>query len=162
VCFRVRSVMQQGIDLTKDPFAMQRLREAAEKAKIELSSTVQVCICSCLCTTVAVCVCIVCVCYLSLSLNSFTDTRFCQTQKTVQTDVNLPYITADKVGAKHLHVKLARSKFESLVEDLVKRTIAPCEKVGMHLFQVYVYVWCVVLFVLTQRVCVCACVCVRV
>ncbi|MEZ4216697.1 MAG: molecular chaperone DnaK [Myxococcota bacterium] len=73
----------QGIDLTKDPMAMQRLREAAEKAKIELSSA----------TT---------------------------------TDINLPYITADQSGPKHLTLKLSRSKFEQLIEDLVDRTLAPC------------------------------------
>jgi molecular chaperone DnaK len=67
----------------KDPLAMQRLKEAAEKAKIELSSS-------------------------------------------QQTDINLPYITADATGPKHLNVKLTRAKLESLVEDLVKRTIEPC------------------------------------
>ncbi len=73
----------QGVDLTKDVLALQRLKEAAEKAKIELSS------------------------------NS-------------QTDVNLPYITADASGPKHLNVKLTRAKLESLVEELIERTIAPC------------------------------------
>jgi len=73
----------QGIDLTKDPMAMQRLREAAEKAKIELSSA----------TT---------------------------------TDINLPYVTADQSGPKHLALKLSRSKFEQLIEDLVERTLGPC------------------------------------
>lgn len=73
----------QGMDLRGDPLAMQRLKEAAEKAKIELSST-------------------------------------------QQTDVNLPYITADATGPKHLNVKVSRAKLESLVEDLVTRTIAPC------------------------------------
>ncbi len=73
-----------GIDLHKDPLALQRLKESAEKAKIELSSN-------------------------------------------QQTDVNLPYITADASGPKHLHIKLTRSKLESLVEDLVERTIAPCK-----------------------------------
>ena len=73
----------QGIDLSKDPMAIQRLREAAEKAKIELSSA-------------------------------------------VSTDINLPYITADKSGPKHLTMKLSRSKFEQLVEDLVDRTLEPC------------------------------------
>jgi len=73
----------QGMDLRGDPLAMQRLKEAAEKAKIELSST-------------------------------------------QQTDVNLPYITADASGPKHLNVKVTRAKLESLVEDLVKRTIDPC------------------------------------
>ncbi|MDH3685535.1 MAG: molecular chaperone DnaK [Myxococcales bacterium] len=75
----------QGIDLTKDPMAMQRLREAAEKAKIELSTS--------------------------------------QT-----TDVNLPYVTADQSGPKHLNLKLSRAKFEQLVEDLVERTLEPCRK----------------------------------
>ncbi len=73
-----------GIDLHSDPLALQRLKEAAEKAKIELSSA-------------------------------------------QQTDVNLPYITADSSGPKHLNIKLTRAKLESLVEDLVKRTIAPCK-----------------------------------
>ncbi|WP_337013178.1 molecular chaperone DnaK [Pantoea sp. AS142] len=72
----------QGIDLHNDPLAMQRLKEAAEKAKIELSSA-------------------------------------------QQTDVNLPYITADATGPKHLNIKVTRSKLESLVEDLVARSIAP-------------------------------------
>jgi len=72
----------QGMDLTGDPLAMQRLKEAAEKAKIELSSA-------------------------------------------QQTDVNLPYITADSSGPKHLNVKLTRAKLESLVEDLVSRTLGP-------------------------------------
>ncbi|WP_290651510.1 molecular chaperone DnaK [Aquisalimonas sp.] len=74
----------QGIDLGGDRLAMQRLREAAEKAKIELSSS-------------------------------------------QQTEVNLPYITADQNGPKHLAVKVTRAKFESMVEDLVKRTIEPCK-----------------------------------
>ena len=74
----------QGIDLRGDPLAMQRLKEAAEKAKIELSST-------------------------------------------QQTDVNLPYITADQAGPKHLNIKLTRAKLEALVEDLVERTIEPCK-----------------------------------
>jgi molecular chaperone DnaK len=73
-----------GIDLRKDPLALQRLKEAAEKAKIELSSS-------------------------------------------QQTEVNLPYITADASGPKHLNVKVTRSKLESLVEELVARTIAPCQ-----------------------------------
>jgi len=72
----------QGMDLKGDPLAMQRLKEAAEKAKIELSSS-------------------------------------------QQTDVNLPYITADASGPKHLNVKVTRAKLESLVEDLVERTLAP-------------------------------------
>ncbi len=75
---------EQGIDLRKDAMALQRLREAAEKAKIELSST-------------------------------------------QQTDVNLPFITADQSGPKHLQMTITRSKFEQLVEDLVKKTIGPCE-----------------------------------
>lgn len=73
-----------GIDLHNDPLALQRLKEAAEKAKIELSSA-------------------------------------------QQTDVNLPYITADASGPKHLNIKLTRAKLESLVEALVERTIAPCK-----------------------------------
>ncbi len=75
---------EQGIDLRGDKLALQRLKEAAEKAKIELSST-------------------------------------------QQTEVNLPFITADQSGPKHLTMKLTRAKLESLVEDLIKRTIAPCE-----------------------------------
>ncbi|MTV12246.1 MULTISPECIES: molecular chaperone DnaK [Bradyrhizobium] len=74
---------QQGIDLRKDKLALQRLKEAAEKAKIELSTV-------------------------------------------TQTEVNLPFITADASGPKHLQVKITRAKFESLVEDLVQRTIEPC------------------------------------
>ena len=74
---------EQGVDLGKDVLALQRLKEAAEKAKIELSSS-------------------------------------------AQTDINLPYITADATGPKHLSVKLTRSKLESLVEELIERTIAPC------------------------------------
>lgn len=73
-----------GIDLHNDPLALQRLKEAAEKAKIELSSA-------------------------------------------QQTDVNLPYITADASGPKHLNIKLTRAKLESLVEKLVERTVAPCK-----------------------------------
>ncbi|MDB5571335.1 MAG: dnaK [Hyphomicrobiales bacterium] len=76
---------EQGIDLTKDKLALQRLKEAAEKAKIELSSA-------------------------------------------TQTDINLPYITADASGPKHLALKLTRSKFEALVDDLIQRTIEPCKK----------------------------------
>ncbi|MET0383162.1 MAG: molecular chaperone DnaK [Burkholderiaceae bacterium] len=74
---------EQGVDLTKDVLALQRLKEAAEKAKIELSSQ-------------------------------------------TQTDVNLPYITADASGPKHLNIKLTRAKLESLVEELIERTMAPC------------------------------------
>jgi molecular chaperone DnaK len=74
---------ESGIDVRKDPLAMQRLREAAEKAKIELSSS-------------------------------------------QQTEVNLPYITADAAGPKHLNMKLTRAKLESLVEDLVQKTLEPC------------------------------------
>jgi molecular chaperone DnaK len=76
---------EQGVDLKGDPLAMQRLKEAAEKAKIELSSG-------------------------------------------QQTDLNLPYITADASGPKHLNIKLSRAKLESLVDDLVERTIAPCRQ----------------------------------
>ena len=75
----------QGIDLSKDSMALQRLREAAEKAKIELSSS-------------------------------------------SQTDINLPYITVDQSGPKHMNMKLSRSKFESIVGDLIKRTVDPCLK----------------------------------
>ena len=74
---------EQGIDLAKDPMALQRLKEGAEKAKIELSSA-------------------------------------------VQTEVNMPYITADATGPKHLQIKLTRSKFESLVDELVQRSVGPC------------------------------------
>ena len=76
---------EQGMDLKGDPLAMQRLKEAAEKAKIELSSS-------------------------------------------QQTDVNLPYITADATGPKHLNVKITRAKLESLVEDLVQNSLAPCKQ----------------------------------
>ncbi|RUM98528.1 molecular chaperone DnaK [Pseudaminobacter arsenicus] len=75
---------EQGIDLKNDKLALQRLKEAAEKAKIELSST-------------------------------------------TQTEINLPFITADATGPKHLTLKLTRAKFESLVDDLVQRTIEPCK-----------------------------------
>ncbi|MDR7148994.1 molecular chaperone DnaK [Hydrogenophaga palleronii] len=74
---------EQGVDLTKDVLALQRLKEAAEKAKIELSSS-------------------------------------------AATDLNLPYITADASGPKHLNIKLTRAKLEALVEELIERTIAPC------------------------------------
>ena len=74
---------EQGVDLGKDVLALQRLKEAAEKAKIELSSG-------------------------------------------AQTDINLPYVTADASGPKHLNIKLSRSKLEALVEELIERTIAPC------------------------------------
>jgi molecular chaperone DnaK len=77
-----------GIDLSKDPLALQRLKEAAEKAKIELSSA-------------------------------------------SETDVNLPFITADASGPKHLNIKLSRSKLENLVEDLVKKnfkTLSRCSE----------------------------------
>ncbi|AMN46812.1 molecular chaperone DnaK [Steroidobacter denitrificans] len=74
---------ESGVDVRRDPLAMQRLKEAAEKAKIELSSS-------------------------------------------QQTEINLPYITADASGPKHLNIKLTRAKLESLVEDLVQRTIGPC------------------------------------
>jgi molecular chaperone DnaK len=74
----------QGVDLRNDPLALQRLKDGAEKAKIELSSS-------------------------------------------QQTDVNLPYITADASGPKHMNIKLTRAKLESLVEELVQRTLAPCK-----------------------------------
>ncbi len=74
---------EQGVDLSKDVLALQRLKEAAEKAKIELSNS-------------------------------------------AQTDINLPYVTADASGPKHLNIKLSRAKLEALVEELIERTIAPC------------------------------------
>ena len=76
---------EQGIDLLKDKLALQRLKEASEKAKIELSST-------------------------------------------TQTEINLPFITADQSGPKHLNMKLTRAKFENLVADLIERTMIPCQK----------------------------------
>jgi len=76
---------ENGIDLREDNLALQRLKEGAEKAKIELSST-------------------------------------------VQTEINLPFITADQSGPKHLNVKMTRAKLESLVDDLIQRTVAPCKK----------------------------------
>merc|ERR1712241_902908 len=76
---------EQGIDLTKDNMALQRVREAAEKAKVELSSS-------------------------------------------LQTDVNLPYLTTDATGPKHMNVKLTRAKFEQIVGDLIKKTVEPCHK----------------------------------
>ena len=75
---------ESGVDIRRDPLAMQRLKEASEKAKIELSSR-------------------------------------------QQTEVNLPYITADASGPKHLNINLTRAKLESLVEDLIEKTIAPCK-----------------------------------
>ena len=75
----------QAIDLSKDPMALQRLKEAAEKAKIELSGT-------------------------------------------MSTDINLPFITADQSGPKHLNYQLTRAKFEQLVDDLVQRTLEPIKK----------------------------------
>jgi molecular chaperone DnaK len=75
---------EQGVDLSKDVLALQRLKEAAEKAKIELSSS-------------------------------------------QSTDINLPYITADQTGPRHLSMKITRAKFEALVDDLIERTIKPCE-----------------------------------
>jgi molecular chaperone DnaK len=75
----------QGVDLSKDPMAMQRLKESAEKAKIELSNV-------------------------------------------VETDVNLPFITADASGPKHLQLKLTRAKLEQLVEDIIQRSVAPCRQ----------------------------------
>jgi molecular chaperone DnaK len=79
---------ETGVDLKKDPMAMQRLREAAEKAKCELSST-------------------------------------------TETDVNLPYLTMDSSGPKHMNIKMTRARFEQLVGDLIRRTIEPCKK-AMH------------------------------
>ncbi len=75
---------ESGVDVTRDPLAMQRLKEASEKAKIELSSS-------------------------------------------QQTDINLPYITADASGPKHLNIKLTRAKLESLVDELISKTIGPCK-----------------------------------
>merc|ERR1711997_385988 len=76
---------EQGIDLRKDAMALQRVREAAEKAKVELSSS-------------------------------------------VQTDINLPYLTMDQTGPKHMNMKLTRAKFESIVGDLIRKTVDPCNK----------------------------------
>ncbi len=75
----------QGIDLSGDPMAMQRLKEASEKAKIELSST-------------------------------------------QETDINLPFVTADQSGPKHMNIKLTRAKFEQMIEDIVKKTVGPCKQ----------------------------------
>jgi molecular chaperone DnaK len=75
---------ESGMDISQDPLALQRLKEAAEKAKIELSSN-------------------------------------------LQTDINLPYVTADSSGPKHLNMKLTRAKLESLVADLVEQTVTPCQ-----------------------------------
>jgi len=75
----------EGIDLSKDPMALQRLKEAAEKAKIELSTT-------------------------------------------IESNINLPFITADQNGPKHLNITLTRAKFEQLVDDLIQRTVDPCKK----------------------------------
>jgi molecular chaperone DnaK len=79
------NTVEVGIDLSNDPMAMQRLKEAAEKAKIELSSV-------------------------------------------VESEINLPYVTADQSGPKHLNLKLSRAKFEQLVEDLINRTLDPCRQ----------------------------------
>jgi len=76
---------ENGVDISKDPMALQRIKEAAEKAKVELSSS-------------------------------------------TNTEINLPYLTADSTGPKHLVLSLSRSKFETMVSDLVKRSIKPCEK----------------------------------
>lgn len=76
---------ESGIDLKNDRLALQRLKEAAEKAKIELSSA-------------------------------------------TQTEINLPFITADQTGPKHLNIKLTRAKLESIVEDLIEKTVEPCKK----------------------------------
>ena len=83
MCIRDRFKKDQGVDLSKDVLALQRLKEAAEKAKIELSSS-------------------------------------------SQTEINLPYITADASGPKHLNMKLSRAKLEALVDELIERTVAPC------------------------------------
>src|SRR5262249_19185443 len=74
-----------GLDVSKDKMVLQRLKEAAEKAKIELSST-------------------------------------------METEINLPFLTADASGPKHLNVKLSRAKFESMIDDLVERSLEPCRK----------------------------------
>ena len=76
---------EQGMDLHNDPLAMQRLKEAAEKAKMELSSS-------------------------------------------EQTDINIPYVTADSAGPKHLNVRLTRAKLEALVEDIIESTLEPCKR----------------------------------
>ncbi len=76
---------QEGLDLKADPMALQRIKEAAEKAKVELSST-------------------------------------------QQTDINLPFITADQSGPKHLHLTLTRAKLEQLIDDLIERSVGPCKK----------------------------------
>ena len=76
---------EQGIDLMKDQMALQRVREAAEKAKVELSSA-------------------------------------------LQTDLYLPYLTMDTTGPKHMNIKLTRSKFESIVGDLIRKCVDPCHK----------------------------------
>merc|ERR1719251_827470 len=78
-------MQDQGIDLSKDQMALQRVREAAEKAKVELSSS-------------------------------------------IQTDINLPYLTMDASGPKHMNLKLSRAKFESIVGDLIRKTVDPCNK----------------------------------
>ncbi|KAG7269691.1 hypothetical protein CRUP_009753 [Coryphaenoides rupestris] len=80
-----KGVFESGVDLTKDSMALQRVREAAEKAKCELSSA-------------------------------------------LQTDINLPYLTMDASGPKHLNMKLSRAQFEGIVADLIRRTVAPCQK----------------------------------
>ena len=76
---------QTGVDLSKDSMALSRLREAAEKAKMELDGT-------------------------------------------METDINLPYITVDSSGPLHMNIKFSRAKLESLVDDLIDRTISPCKK----------------------------------
>ncbi len=76
---------QYGMDISKDKLALQRIREAAEKAKIELSST-------------------------------------------AQTEINLPYLSADASGPKHLQLQITRAKFEQIVDELVQRTVKPCEQ----------------------------------
>ena len=78
-------IKDQGIDLSKDKMALQRLKEAAEKSKMELSTT-------------------------------------------LETEINLPFVTADTSGPKHLNMQLTRAKFESLVEDMLRRSVEPCEQ----------------------------------
>ena len=120
--------MQQGIDVSTDNMALQRVREAAEKAKIELSSSMQV-------RSRAVHSCT-----RSLSLPNFIH-RFTllffsllhslstlTALSLAQTDINLPFLTMDSSGPKHMNMQLSRAKFESLTSDLVQRTIGPCEK----------------------------------
>lgn len=99
----------QGINLRKDPMALQRVKEAAEKAKIELSAAIQVIVLSSY------------ICYCRLPF-------FYYISDFLQTDINLPYLTMDAGGPKHMNMKLTRAKFESIVSNLIKRTVEPCKK----------------------------------